>query len=99
MTGAREFPGDIRYHYSACPSCGQVLQNIDYGCARHQITCGYPLPTRTDAEIQYGAFRVVMFGKVLKVCGMDEAQATTIAEEIGATIQHLKPETGEWRPW
>ncbi len=37
---------DPAYDYSVCSKCQQPWQNIDYGCARHQLTCGYPLPAK-----------------------------------------------------
>lgn len=40
---------DVMYDYSVCSKCGQRWQNIDYGCARHQVTCGYPLPPRVES--------------------------------------------------
>ncbi len=41
---------DIMYEFSVCSKCGQKWQNIDYNCARHQLTCGYPLPEKVKEE-------------------------------------------------
>jgi hypothetical protein len=36
--------------YSICSGCVRPWQNIDYGCAAHQLTCGYPLPPKLPAK-------------------------------------------------
>ena len=46
--GDHTMPSDYRYEYETCSKCGQRWQHIDYGCALHQLTCGYPLPPRRD---------------------------------------------------
>ena len=35
---------DPRYAFETCPKCGRDWQRIDWGCSRHQLTCGYPVP-------------------------------------------------------
>jgi len=39
---------DRRYAFVTCSKCHQKYQRIDYGCARHQVTCGYPLPAQIE---------------------------------------------------
>lgn len=39
---------DPRYSYVTCSRCRQKFQRLDYGCARHQLTCGYPLPQQVE---------------------------------------------------
>lgn len=43
---------DPRYAYVTCSKCGQKWQRLDYGCARHALTCadkGYgPLPPQVE---------------------------------------------------
>jgi hypothetical protein len=39
---------DHRYTYVTCSKCLNKWQRIDYGCAHHQLTCGYPLPAQLE---------------------------------------------------
>jgi hypothetical protein len=39
LAGSIEYDADPRYEYVVCPSCGQRYQRIDFGCARHWLTC------------------------------------------------------------
>ena len=39
---------DPRYTFVTCPSCKQQFQRIDWNCARHQLTCGYPCPAPAE---------------------------------------------------
>lgn len=41
---------DSRYAYVHCSNCGQLYQRINYGCARHVLTCGYPLPQQVEPQ-------------------------------------------------
>lgn len=45
-------PRDIRYEYVICLQCRQEWQRIDWGCARHQLTCSYPLPPIETASLR-----------------------------------------------
>jgi len=41
---------DHRYAFVTCSQCGYQWQRIYYGCAAHQITCGYPLPPQVEPQ-------------------------------------------------
>jgi hypothetical protein len=39
---------DLRYASATCPKCQHDWQLMDWHCAAHQLTCGYPIPRVAD---------------------------------------------------
>jgi hypothetical protein len=47
---------DPRYAFVTCSKCGQKWQRIDYGCARHALTCSKnyaPFPSQVEPQQTY----------------------------------------------
>jgi hypothetical protein len=54
---------------------------------------------RKDLDKIYGPFRLIRAGEVLKVGEMDEGEATNLAYELSARIEHQDPVTKVWKVW
>jgi hypothetical protein len=52
-----------------------------------------------DLDKIYGPFRLIRAGEVLKVGEMNEGEATSLAYELSAQIEHQDPDTKVWRKW
>jgi len=51
------YPADVAYQFAFCSKCRQEWQNIDFACARHQLSCGYPLPSRLPVSALVASYQ------------------------------------------
>ena len=52
-----------------------------------------------DLDKLYGPFRLIRAGEILKVGEMNEGEATNLAYELSAQIEHQNPDTKVWSRW
>jgi len=52
-----------------------------------------------DLDELYGPFRLIRAGEILKVGEMNEGEATSLAYELSAQIEHQNPDTKVWSKW